>query len=82
MLQLECNLSTLMGKRRWTIQEVHERSGLSRNTISSLYNDRVKRIDYDTVVKLCGVFNCDIGDLLSLTIRNENSPSEGKGSSL
>jgi len=71
-----------MGTQRWTIQEVHERSGLSRNTISSLYNDKVKRIDYDTVVKLCSVFKCNVGDLLSLTESNEDSPNEAEGSSL
>ena len=81
-MQLKCRLSTLMGTRRWTIQEVHERSGLSRNTISSLYNDKVKRIDYDTVVKLCSVFKCDVGDLLLLTESNEDSPNEAEGSSL
>jgi putative transcriptional regulator len=75
-MQLECNLSTLMGKHRYSIKDVHERSGLSRNTISSLYYDKVKRIDYDTVVKLCKAFNCDISDLLSLTDKPCKGDSE------
>jgi DNA-binding Xre family transcriptional regulator len=60
-----------MGKHRYSIKDVHERSALSLNTISSLYYDKVKRIDYDAVVKLCKVFTCDIGDLLSLRADDE-----------
>jgi putative transcriptional regulator len=78
-MQLKCNLSTLMGKNRYSIKDVHERSGLSRNTISSLYYDKVKRIDYDTVVKLCKTFKCDVNDLLSLNTEDEYGNKETKG---
>lgn len=53
-----------MGKYRYSIQDVHIKTGLSRNTISNLYNDKARRIDYDTLEKLCEVFNCDINDIL------------------
>ena len=51
-MKLRCNLSTLMGSRRYSIQDVHKMTGLSRGTISSLYNDRASRIDYETITKL------------------------------
>lgn len=63
-MQLESNLSTLMGKHRYTIQNVHEKIGLSRNTISNLYNNRATRIDYTTIEKLCQLFECGIEQLL------------------
>ena len=63
-MALHSNLSTLMGKHRFTIQSVHEKTGLSRNAISNLYNDRATRIDFETIDKLCSLFNCEIGDLL------------------
>ena len=47
-----CNLSTLMGKHKYSIQVVHEKTGLSRSTISSLYHDKASRIDFDTIEKL------------------------------
>lgn len=50
---IHCTLSTLMGKQRVSIQDVHSATGLSRNTISSLYHDRATRIDYATLGKLC-----------------------------
>ena len=67
-----CKLSTLMGMSRYTIQDVHEKTGLSRSTISLLYHDRATRIDYDTVEKLCGLFHCQISDLLSVGSKPSN----------
>ena len=64
-MKLRCNLSTLMGSRRYSIQDVHKRTGLSRGTISSLYNDRASRIDYETITKLCELFGCEVGTLLT-----------------
>ena len=63
---IQSNLSTLMGKHRYSIQDVHEHTGLSRTTISSLYNDKATRIDYATIEKLCALFNCGIETLLML----------------
>ena len=61
---IKCNLSLLMGKYRETIQSVHEKTGLNRNTISNLYHEKVKRIDFDTLEKLCILFDCQPGDIL------------------
>lgn len=40
-----CNLSTLMGKKRFKIEDVHKLTGLSRSTVSNLYNDKATRTD-------------------------------------
>lgn len=63
-MKLRSNLSTLMGSKRYSMQDVHEKTGLSRGTISSLYNDRASRIDFETITRLCELFDCDIGTLL------------------
>lgn len=60
-------LSTLMGKYRYSIQDVHEKTGLSRNTISNLYNDKASRVDYETVEKLCKLFACSINELFEIS---------------
>ena len=67
-MSLHCNLSTLMGKNRFSIQDVHRQTGLSRNTISNLYNDKATRIDYDTVEKLCKLFDCSLNELFEICI--------------
>jgi putative transcriptional regulator len=63
---LKCKLSELMGKHKMNIQDVHERTGLNRNTISNLYHERVTRIDFDTIEKLCKLFECRVSDLLEI----------------
>jgi putative transcriptional regulator len=62
-MQLTSNLSLLMGKYRYSIQDVHERTGLARRTISTLYNDKATRIDFSTIEKLCQLFGCEINQL-------------------
>ena len=53
-----------MGRERFSIQDVHEKTGLSRRAISNLYNDRATRVDFETIEKLCNLFNCAVGELL------------------
>lgn len=65
-MAVHCNLSTLMGKRRYSIQDVHKFTGLSRSNVSSLYNDRATRIDFDTLEKLCGLFKCNASELFEV----------------
>ncbi|EZP77585.1 helix-turn-helix domain-containing protein [Parageobacillus genomosp. 1] len=60
------NLRVLMAKHKMNIKDVHEKTGLSRTTISKLYNEESTTIAFETISKLCELFNCDIGDLLYL----------------
>ncbi|MDY0207263.1 MAG: helix-turn-helix transcriptional regulator [Pseudomonas sp.] len=60
---LKCNLSTLMGRERLTIAEVIRRTGLTRNAVSTLYEERAKRIDLNTIARLCELFDCSVDDL-------------------
>jgi len=66
-MAVKCNLSTLMGAKRLTIQDVSDNTGLARNTISALYHDKAKRIDYDTINKLCEYLECSSEELLEYT---------------
>ena len=61
---LKNHLSKLMGEKRYTIIEVSRKTGLTTSTISNLYNDKVKRLDFDTLEKLCKLFNCQPNDLI------------------
>lgn len=61
---IKCHLSRILGEKRLTIKAVHEKTGLSRNTISNLYNEKAGRIDFDTLEKLCCFLNCSVCELL------------------
>ena len=63
-MAIRSKLSTLMGENRYNMGHVHEKTGLSRTTISNLYHDKMERIDYVTLSKLCELFNCSVGDIL------------------
>ena len=63
---MRCHLSTLMGQARYSIQDVHNKTGLARSTVTQLYHDKATRIDYYTIEKLCALFDCDISSLLEL----------------
>lgn len=58
---IKCNLSKLMGIHKMSIQDVHEKTGLNRATISNLYHEKARRIDFETMDKLCKLFNCQAG---------------------
>lgn len=63
-MSIYCNLSKLMGEKKYKITDVHKKTGLSRTTISRLYHDKMERIDYATLEKLCVLFDCNTQDIL------------------
>jgi len=64
MPSVKCNLSTLMGAKRLKITDLHQKTGMARDTISSLYNEKAKGITFDVLTKLCTALDCQTGDLL------------------
>ena len=71
-----CHLSTLMGQARYSIQDVHVKTGLARSTVTQLYHDKATRIDFDTIEKLCSLFKCEISSLLELEGKKEKDHDE------
>lgn len=70
-MPIKCNLSTLMGMHRYKIQDVCERTGLSRGTVSNLYHDKMQRIDYDTLERLCQLFECQTSHILEFYLEDK-----------
>lgn len=57
-------LSEVMGRKRLKISNVIEGTGLARNTIAELYHGRAKRVDLETIDKLCTFLGVKVGDLI------------------
>lgn len=55
-----------MGEFSYSIKDVHERTNLSRTTISNLYNGYSDGIKFDTLEKLCELFSCTPNDLIKV----------------
>ncbi len=54
-----------------TRKRLAELTGIRPNTIGDLYREDVKKIDIQTLNKLCKVFNCEIGELLEYVPDND-----------
>lgn len=64
MHKIKCHLSTIMGAKRLRIADIHERSGVARDTISALYHEKAKGVTFEVLCKLCAALECQPGDLL------------------
>jgi len=65
-----------MGQARYSIQDVHVKTGLARSTVTQLYHDKATRVDFDTIEKLCALFDCEISSLLELEGIKEKDRNE------
>lgn len=61
---IKCHLSRLMGEKKLKIADLARELGVHRNTITLLYYEKAKRIDFEVLDKLCKYFNCAVGDIL------------------
>lgn len=50
---LRCNLNDILWSKHLRITQVHRETGISRPTLTALYNDRSSGIRLDTMDKLC-----------------------------
>ena len=60
------NLRVIMAKHKMNIQDVSNDTGLSRKSISKLYNETSVQITFEVIGKLCQLFKCEPGDILYL----------------
>lgn len=59
------NLAKLMAdKKMRSISQLSKEISLDRRTLTAIYDEKNKGIDYDTLIKLCRYFQCGVGDLL------------------
>ena len=61
---IQNNFSEILGRKRLKVSDVCEGTGLARNTVSDFYYDRSKRIDFETLNRLCSFLDCQPGDIM------------------
>lgn len=49
---------------------------MSRRTLDKFYNNESNRIDWDTLATLCKVLDCQPGDLLYLTEKDDDEEGD------
>lgn len=58
------NIDFLLEKKERSRKWLIEKTGLSKNTVGPIYNNKTKRIDMDTLSKLCEALDCEPGDII------------------
>lgn len=61
---IENKLSEVMGRKRLKVTDVVAGTGLAINTVSGLYHNKVKRVDLETLDRLCAFLEVGVGDIL------------------
>lgn len=69
---LKFSLDKLMEERRLSIQDVADKTGISRPTISQLYNNKSKGIQFETLNRLLGGLNADLYELFEEVFPDEH----------
>lgn len=63
--RVKFNLHVLMGQHKIrSINKLSEETGISRPTLTRIYNGESDRIEMGTIQTLCDYFKCDVGDLM------------------
>ena len=62
-MPVKMKVSDLLGKHKMTMKELSYITGIRPNTISSLYYEEAKRIEFKQIEKLCKAFNCKIEEI-------------------
>lgn len=65
--------AALLGEHKTRISTVSRETGISRTTLTNLYYGTSGAVSFDVLEKLCGYFQCGVGDIL--TIENERRAS-------
>lgn len=64
-MEIEIKLLEQMAKNNIRqIRALSQKSGVSEQSISKLLNEKSKYMRLDSLAKLCGALDCEIGDLI------------------
>jgi putative transcriptional regulator len=63
-MAIRIHLSKLLGQRKMKMADLSRKTGISKNTLSTLYSEKVTMIKFETLEKICEALNCTVGELL------------------
>ncbi|PSB27939.1 XRE family transcriptional regulator [Chlorogloea sp. CCALA 695] len=80
MKRVKSKLAVLMAERdpRMSQRALAEKSGVSTMAVNRLYNNDFKRVDTETLEKLCAFLECDLSDLLVLKAEQISNNKSGR----
>lgn len=64
MGRIEVRVGELMARRRMNMMDLSRQMGVAYETARSLWHGNMEAIRFDTLVKLCEFFDCQVGEIL------------------
>ena len=61
------NLDVVLARRKMSLTELSEKVGITMANLSILKKGHAKAIRFSTLEKICGVLDCQPGDILEFT---------------
>lgn len=74
-MAIHCRLSTLLGERRIKMAELTRMTGVSKTTINAMYHDRVRKIDYGVLERICEALDCKLSDIVEYVVEDISNKS-------
>lgn len=59
------NMRVLLAKQRKKVSDVHKATGISKSTLTSLYYERTKKPEIETLLKIANYLGVTIDELLT-----------------
>lgn len=64
---IRINLAVVMAKKRiYSLTPISEATGISRTTLTALYYEKGKGVQFDTIEKICNYLNIQVGELIEI----------------
>ena len=76
---IEIRLDGLLGERGRTFYWLAKEAGISHTTLWRLKKGKALGINFETLEKICGVLNCQPGDVIRLAGGGEAGKKNGAG---
>ncbi len=84
LAMIQCRMRELIGlkgrteRRRITYEDIQAGSGVNKNTIVKLANDRAAMVGISVIDRLCEYFDCQPGDIFVYVPDSEAGRYEGR----
>lgn len=63
-MEILINLDVVMAKRKMSLNELSEKTGITLSNLSILKNNKAKAIRFSTLLQLCRALDCQPGELI------------------
>ncbi|MBM7581081.1 helix-turn-helix domain-containing protein [Jeotgalibacillus terrae] len=65
-MAVQFHLDRVMFERsNMKVPQLHQLSGVNKNTLYGLYKGELKRVDVDVIDRICSALDCQPGDLMT-----------------